>query len=217
MSTTALLTVVYSIAHVSSALEAFIRAVTFKYSVESPMFQRLTQLFVFFVITVSAYRKYRSQIPNGSNVPNVRALGHVKRGGGGARNPFGEDFSDNDGDWQALCKLDSDGDGLTNGQELGDPCCQWTEQKPTSLITDGLSHPGEASSKTTNPALVNPNCNSKTTQPESPSQPEQGTKDEETTNDKNVKDTQDQKNAASTSSLVSGAFLIVSLFVVHFN
>lgn len=32
-------------------------------------------------------------------------------------------FRDN---WQAHCNADWDNDGLTNGQELGDPCCLWT-------------------------------------------------------------------------------------------
>ena len=26
-----------------------------------------------------------------------------------------------------LCHRDSDGDGLTNGEELGDPACSWRE------------------------------------------------------------------------------------------
>lgn len=28
--------------------------------------------------------------------------------------------------WQTICSRDDDGDGLTNGEELGDPCCLWT-------------------------------------------------------------------------------------------
>ncbi|RHY22798.1 hypothetical protein DYB32_009390 [Aphanomyces invadans] len=36
---------------------------------------------------------------------------------------------------------DSDGDGLTNGQELGDPCCIWTKGAiPNQTV--GLSDPG---------------------------------------------------------------------------
>ena len=40
-----------------------------------------------------------------------------------------------------MCGLDSDGDGLTNGQELGDPECTW---KPgnTPARSRRLSHPG---------------------------------------------------------------------------
>ena len=37
-------------------------------------------------------------------------------------NPFGEDFDDEKYKWtKKLCEEDSDGDGFTNGQELGDP------------------------------------------------------------------------------------------------
>lgn len=37
---------------------------------------------------------------------------------------------------------DSDGDGLTNGEELGDPCCKWSVGKDPERTTM-LSHPGE--------------------------------------------------------------------------
>ncbi|VDP84394.1 unnamed protein product [Echinostoma caproni] len=43
--------------------------------------------------------------------------------------------------WTQLCRLDSDGDGLTNGQELGDPNCEWTKGQTPSRTTN-LSHPG---------------------------------------------------------------------------
>ena len=41
-----------------------------------------------------------------------------------------------------LCKKDSDGDGKTNGQELGDPRCIWVEGDVPEFLDD-LSHPGE--------------------------------------------------------------------------
>ena len=42
---------------------------------------------------------------------------------------------------KCLCEYDSDGDGLTNGEELGDPDCVWEPGKvPTR--NSGLSHPG---------------------------------------------------------------------------
>lgn len=44
---------------------------------------------------------------------------------------------------------DSDGDGKTNGQELGDPHCTWTKGEiPTH--TNGLSHPGKFSEDSNN-------------------------------------------------------------------
>ena len=41
-----------------------------------------------------------------------------------------------------LCGMDSDGDGLTNGQELGDPYCTWTPEAKNPDYKTGLSHPG---------------------------------------------------------------------------
>lgn len=42
-------------------------------------------------------------------------------------NVFGEDWKLNGFVWtKELCELDSDGDGFTNGEELGDPCCVWS-------------------------------------------------------------------------------------------
>ena len=42
-----------------------------------------------------------------------------------------------------LCRTDSDGDGKTNGEELGDPECTW---QPGDIpeFTSGLSHPGKS-------------------------------------------------------------------------
>ena len=46
-------------------------------------------------------------------------VGHLAWTGGGKRNPFGDDFAANGHDWSKVCKLDSDGDGKSNGDELG--------------------------------------------------------------------------------------------------
>ena len=43
---------------------------------------------------------------------------------------------------QELCNLDSDGDGRTNGEELGDPECIWTEGDAPSTTSD-ITHPGK--------------------------------------------------------------------------
>ncbi|CAJ1390577.1 unnamed protein product, partial [Effrenium voratum] len=40
-------------------------------------------------------------------------------------NQFGLHILARNTSWQALCVMDSDGDGLSNGEELGDPCCRW--------------------------------------------------------------------------------------------
>ncbi|CAH1784321.1 unnamed protein product [Owenia fusiformis] len=62
--------------------------------------------------------------------------------GGGNRNAFGLAFEANGKVWNStLCNADSDNDGKTNGVELGDPNCVWTEGAVPE-ITSGLSHPG---------------------------------------------------------------------------
>jgi hypothetical protein len=70
--------------------------------------------------------------------------GSVKAADGSYLNPFGQDFKDAGFKWTVdLCNKDSDGDGETNGQELGDPCCTWSVGMPPALnSTYKLSHPG---------------------------------------------------------------------------
>jgi hypothetical protein len=43
----------------------------------------------------------------------------------GKLNSFGVQLENYENDWQTVCPLDADKDGLTNGEELGDPCCLW--------------------------------------------------------------------------------------------
>jgi hypothetical protein len=50
--------------------------------------------------------------------------------------------------WLAVCALDSDNDGKTNGAELGDPCCVW-KNGSTPAYTAGLSKPSDATSTNT--------------------------------------------------------------------
>ena len=38
--------------------------------------------------------------------------------------------------------MDSDGDGKTNGQELGDPTCAWTPAGAPPSRTENITHPG---------------------------------------------------------------------------
>ena len=54
----------------------------------------------------------------------ISALGHVDTSGGGELNSFGTAFLRAGLEWTTeLCNADSDGDGESNGLELGDPCC----------------------------------------------------------------------------------------------
>ncbi|CAI5708303.1 unnamed protein product [Hyaloperonospora brassicae] len=115
-------------------------------------------------VTVDARPDYVFRIPNGANVDGVNALGHVDPSGGGARNAFGQDFEADGEQWvTSLCMMDSDGDGQTNGQELGDPCCEWNQtSNPVTLWSTGLSHPGEVSSMSNASLWANVVCSNAT-------------------------------------------------------
>ncbi|CEG42390.1 atp-binding cassette superfamily [Plasmopara halstedii] len=110
-----------------------------------------------FITPVLSYEAYVIKVPNGANVDGVKAIGHTNSVGGGARNAFGTDFDDASHTWTTeLCIEDSDGDGQTNGEELGDPCCEWTsESAKAALWSSGVSNPGDAARKTI--ILENPN------------------------------------------------------------
>lgn len=104
------------------------------------------------VIKVDAYRHYQKLIPNGERVPHPckpnyvwHGVGHEKPEGAGKRNPFGVQFAEAGRIWKNVCNLDSDGDGLTNGQELGDPNCIWAEgdipQRDKNITHPGVCDP----------------------------------------------------------------------------
>ena len=101
---------------------------------------------------VCSWETFRDLIPNGYNLlhpckKNTKwdGVGHKAFTGGGARNHFGRDFSDQGKKWTtALCNMDSDGDGNKNGEELGEmnkylapfPCCwMWINCCDTYLLT----------------------------------------------------------------------------------
>lgn len=75
-------------------------------------------------------------------------LGHATCGGGSMPlNPFGVAFAASGFKWTTdLCAADSDGDGQTNGQELGDPCCEWKVNDRSSIYMASFNptHPGMA-------------------------------------------------------------------------
>lgn len=99
------------------------------------------------ISTVYAKPEFVRELPNGGAVPGIAALGHKNTIGGGALNAFGEAFEKAGFKWTTeLCRADSDGDGRSNGEELGDPCCVWKNTYgnfPT--FSEGISHPGDAS------------------------------------------------------------------------
>jgi len=125
-----------------------------------------------------AIPSYRFRIPNGERVPAppgveggvstideawspngpmpdtvCKGVGHATcEGGTFPLNPFGIAFLQANFKWtKELCEADSDGDGQTNGAELGDPCCEWEfESLPLpNFSTHDVSHPGFASSVST--------------------------------------------------------------------
>lgn len=98
---------------------------------------------------VLGFSTYKAKIPNGNNVINPcdgspwPGVGHRNHSGGGARNQFGLDFADEFYTWtNDLCQKDSDGDGITNGFELGDANCDWTASDPNANLDAVRGHPG---------------------------------------------------------------------------
>lgn len=96
-------------------------------------------------------RSFRvSMFPNGNSLSCSAC--HVRSSGGGPRTPFGEETrrlvgSSRNSFWTAsLAALDSDGDGFTNGQELGDPDGTW-RQGDAHPSPSEATNPGDASSK----------------------------------------------------------------------
>eukprot|EP00931_Biecheleriopsis_adriatica_P060841 TRINITY_DN36552_c0_g1_i1.p1 TRINITY_DN36552_c0_g1~~TRINITY_DN36552_c0_g1_i1.p1 ORF type:complete len:512 (-),score=50.68 TRINITY_DN36552_c0_g1_i1:247-1782(-) len=99
-----------------------------------------------------AFPRLASEIPNGHHVYIGKeawpGVGHDRAGGGGSLNPFGKDFEAAGLVWtQELCRMDSDNDGLTNGQELGDPNCTWVSSANLSVTSEPaegtmVRHPG---------------------------------------------------------------------------
>lgn len=109
----------------------------------------LISLLVCLQKTALGLPEFQRRIPNGDRVTSPTGeeypgVGHHRSNGGGARNSFGQDFAAAGFKWtKELCEKDSDCDGLTNGQELGDPECIWQEGD-TPQFDVGITHPGIA-------------------------------------------------------------------------
>ena len=104
------------------------------------------------ILLVTAYPQLQFRLPNGDNIYRkgeyCPALGHKDHYGNDPTqlNPFGMYMKVEGMHWtQQTCHGDADGDGYTNGEELGDPDCVWAMGHTPSRTTD-LSHPGYADS-----------------------------------------------------------------------
>ncbi|PVD28567.1 hypothetical protein C0Q70_11156 [Pomacea canaliculata] len=98
-----------------------------------------------------SYSSFQDSIPNGRNVRNPcnqmpwPGVGHRAIQGGGRKNRFGVDFAAAGNMWTPeLCRKDSDNDGVSNGEELGDVFCRWSISNPINLASP-KGHPGMGS------------------------------------------------------------------------
>jgi len=120
-----------------------------------------TAVIIFASFSILISRGWRSsQIPNGTKFDCATC--HVSPGGGGPRNSFGKDVESrvSPGGQQdfwgsSLASLDSDGDGFSNGRELGDQTGSWRPGQPNPGNIANVSNPGDASSKPSTTDVAN--------------------------------------------------------------
>ncbi|XP_046548491.1 temptin-like [Haliotis rubra] len=110
----------------------------------------LPYLCLLMISVAMAMEQDQANIPHGYLVPNPcyptvhwSAVGHTHHFTGSQTdlNQFGKDFKEAGLKWTPeLCFKDSDGDGWTNGHELGDSRCVWMRGQPEEEPV--RSHPG---------------------------------------------------------------------------
>lgn len=108
-------------------------------------------------VEAEARSTFRNLVPNGY-LRSCQTC-HISASGGQGWNDFGTDvrerLSEGRPDWAAVFSLDSDGDGQTNGEELGDPCGTWLPGR-TAPRTVEISAPGDPASTSAQPRT--PGC-----------------------------------------------------------
>lgn len=96
--------------------------------------------FIIIITEAHAYSEFVDEIPSivtGDSCGTCHGAGSKRN-----RNAFGKDVRatlPSGPDWTVLFSLDSDGDGYTNGQELGDPNGVWFYNEPSTTF---ISAPG---------------------------------------------------------------------------
>jgi len=81
------------------------------------------------------------------NIPNSDKVSHLDIA------PLDSLFTNKRTSWHKVCQADSDKDGKSNGDELGDPCCEWKNGLIPRRSHD-LSNPLSHSSVTSYPSCV---------------------------------------------------------------
>ena len=113
--------------------------------------QNNQMLALLLIAAVAAYRQDLAKLPNGNSYGLT--LGHP---GGNTKAPtkIASTFYQAGQTWnKAFCMADADGDGQSNGFEMGDPCCKWSVGQ-TPQFTTGLSDPNSAASTSINKPCI---------------------------------------------------------------
>ena len=101
------------------------------------------------LLLVGVSKGYEDYLKNMPNQPitdawQKHALGHINVvAGGGNNNAFGIAYAVTHSWSVALCNADSDGDGQSNGLELGDPCCVWNATSGAPFTSSQISNPAD--------------------------------------------------------------------------
>lgn len=108
-----------------------------------------TALFLFNFMSLLSTEEFLSRIPNGNKFTCLNCHSSLL-GGKATVLQFGAAFRSNQFVWNAtLAKLDSDGDGFTNGQELQDPNGTWKKGTANPGTSTLVTNPTDKNSKPT--------------------------------------------------------------------